>query len=226
LSHKSAGDRPPAKFKQPPWLTENLMRICVIGLQGAVEEHIEVTKLAMRQMNLAGEVVRASSPDDLRECSGIIIPGGESTTIGKLMQKSGMLDLVRNLGLSGVPIMGTCAGMILMAKRGDEQVERTGQPLLGLVDMEVVRNAFGRQRESFETDLEISVLSGPPFRAVFIRAPAASRVWGDAKSIAEFNGRIVGVLQRNFLALAFHPELADDTRLHEFFLRMCLKSPA
>jgi 5'-phosphate synthase pdxT subunit len=202
------------------------MRICVIGLQGAVEEHIEVTKLAMRQMNLAGEVVRASSPDDLRECSGIIIPGGESTTIGKLMQKSGMLDLVRNLGLSGVPIMGTCAGMILMAKRGDEQVERTGQPLLGLVDMEVVRNAFGRQRESFETDLEISVLSGPPFRTVFIRAPAASRVWGDAKSIAEFNGRIVGVLQRNFLALAFHPELADDTRLHEFFLRMCLKSPA
>jgi len=198
------------------------LKICVIGLQGAVEEHMEMTRRTMEKMGLEGEVVWARGPEALAGCSGIIIPGGESTTIGRLMQNSGMLEAVRNLGLSGVPIFGTCAGMIMLAKKGDEQVERTGQPLLGLMDMEVVRNAFGRQRESFEVDLEIPILEGRPFRAVFIRAPAVKRVWGDARVVAEFNGRIVGVLQRNFLALAFHPELTDDTRLHEFFLKMCL----
>ncbi|MEM1689118.1 MAG: pyridoxal 5'-phosphate synthase glutaminase subunit PdxT [Candidatus Hadarchaeales archaeon] len=202
------------------------IRICVIGLQGAVEEHIEMTKKTMQKMGIEGEVIWARNVEDLLDCSGIIIPGGESTTIGKLMQTSQMFETVRKLGLSGTPVFGTCAGMIILAKKGDEQVERTGQPLLGLMDMEVVRNAFGRQRESFEADIEIPIIEGGLFRAVFIRAPAVKRVWGDARVIAEFGGRIVGVLQKNFLALAFHPELTDDTRLHEFFLKMCLKPPA
>lgn len=202
------------------------LKVCVIGLQGAVEEHIETMRKTMRKMGVEGEVVWARNTKDLSNCSGIIIPGGESTTIGKLMQTSGMLEVVRSLGASGTPIFGTCAGMIILAKKGDEQVERTGQPLLGLMDTEVVRNAFGRQRESFEADIELPIIEGGPFRAVFIRAPAVKKVWGDARVIAEFNGKIVGVLQRNFLALAFHPELTDDTRLHEFFLKMCLKPPA
>jgi 5'-phosphate synthase pdxT subunit len=197
------------------------MRIGVVGLQGAISEHLEITELAMKKLGMKGEVVWVGGLKHLEGIDGIIIPGGESTTIGKLMQRVGIFDRVKQLGLEGLPILGTCAGMIVLAKRGDEQVKRTGQPLLGLIDMEVVRNAFGRQRESFEADLEIPILGEKSLKGVFIRAPAVKRVWGDAKIIAEFRGRIVGVLQRNFIAVAFHPELTTDTRLHEYFLQMC-----
>jgi 5'-phosphate synthase pdxT subunit len=113
--------------------------------------------------------------------------------------------------------------MVLLAKKGDEQVRRTGQPILGLIDMAVVRNAFGRQRELFEADLEVPILGKEPFPGVFIRAPAVKEVWDGAEVIAEFQGKIVGVRQRNLIAVAFHPELASDTRLHELFLKMCKK---
>jgi 5'-phosphate synthase pdxT subunit len=197
------------------------MKIGVIGLQGAVDEHLYATRAAMQALGIRGEVAWVSNLAQLAGIDGVIIPGGESTTIGKLMQRTGLFERVRELGLGGTPIFGTCAGMILLAKQGGEQVERTGQPLLGLMDMEVVRNAFGRQRESFETDLNIPLLGGAPFKAVFIRAPIARRVWGDARVIAEFNGRIVGVLHRSCLAVAFHPELTGDMRLHAYFLGMC-----
>jgi 5'-phosphate synthase pdxT subunit len=197
------------------------MRVGVVGLQGAVSEHIDATRAAMERMGVSGSVEWIDRPGRLREIDGVIIPGGESTTIGKLMERTGLLERVRELAKAGLPIMGTCAGMILLAKKGDEQVNRTRQPLLGLMDMEVERNAFGRQRESFEVDLRVSILEGGPFRAVFIRAPAVRRVWGSAQVIAQFNGRIVGVLQHAMLALAFHPELTPDTRIHEYFLQMC-----
>jgi len=199
------------------------MKIGVIGLQGAVSEHIEATRRAMERLGIRGEVIWAGEPADLEDVDGVIIPGGESTTIGKLMQRTGTFELVKQLAESGVPILGTCAGLIVLAKRGDEQVMRTGQPLLGLMDIAVIRNAFGRQRESFEAGLEIPLLGEKPFRCVFIRAPAVREVWGDAEVIAEFQGKIVGVRQRNMLAVAFHPELTPDTRLHEYFLRMCKK---
>jgi 5'-phosphate synthase pdxT subunit len=197
------------------------MKIGVIGVQGAVSEHIEATKRAMINLGLEGEVVWVGRPEHLDGVTGVIIPGGESTTIGKLMRRTGTFDSVRRLGENGAPILGTCAGLIALAKRGDEQVMRTGQPLLGLMDIAVVRNAFGRQRESFEVELEIPVLGEKPFPCVFIRAPAVSEVWGDAEVIAEFRGRIVGVRQRNLTAVAFHPELTPDTRLHEYFLNLC-----
>lgn len=200
------------------------MRIGVIGLQGAVSEHIEAAGQAMRRLGIRGEALWIDRSSELEGVDGLIIPGGESTTIGKLMQATGLFERVRELGLMGTPILGTCAGMIVLAKRGDEQVERTRQPLLGLMDMSVVRNAFGRQRESFEVDLEIPAFGEGPFRCVFIRAPAVREVWGDARALAEFNGRIVAVQQRNLLALAFHPELTPDTRAHEYFLRMCLEA--
>ncbi|MEM2459826.1 MAG: pyridoxal 5'-phosphate synthase glutaminase subunit PdxT, partial [Candidatus Hadarchaeales archaeon] len=110
---------------------------------------------------------------------------------------------------------------ILLAKEGDEEVRRTGQPLLGLMDMKVIRNAFGRQRESFEADLRVEGLKGGPFRGVFIRAPIVERLWGEARAIAEFEGKIVGVRQGKMLALSFHPELTSDTRIHEYFLQLC-----
>ncbi|RLG56425.1 MAG: pyridoxal 5'-phosphate synthase glutaminase subunit PdxT [Hadesarchaea archaeon] len=199
------------------------MRIGIIGLQGAVSEHLEATRRAMEKLNMNGETIWINEPAQLREIDGVIIPGGESTTIGKLMQRTGTFERVKELAKSGIPVLGTCAGLVLLAKRGDEQVARTGQPLLELMDIAVVRNAFGRQRESFEVDLKIPLLGEEPFRCVFIRAPAVSEVWSDVEVLARFQGKIVGVRQRNMIAVAFHPELTPDTRLHEYFLRMCEK---
>jgi len=197
------------------------MKIGVIGLQGAVSEHIEAIKRAMQKLGIKGEVVWAGRPEQLEDLDGIIIPGGESTTIGKLMLTTGLFEKVRQKATNGIPILGTCAGLITLAKRGDEQVIRTKQPLLGLMDISVIRNAFGRQRESFEVDLEIPILGEEPLRAVFIRAPAVEEVLGDVQVLAKFQGKIVAVKQGNLIAVAFHPELTPDTRLHEYFLRMC-----
>ncbi|MDH5686008.1 MAG: pyridoxal 5'-phosphate synthase glutaminase subunit PdxT [Hadesarchaea archaeon] len=197
------------------------MKIGIIGLQGAVSEHLEATKRAMQKLGIESEVVWVDSPEQLERVDGIIIPGGESTTIGKLMLRTGLFERVKQLAAGGTPILGTCAGLIVLAKRGDEQVMRTEQPLLGLMDISVIRNAFGRQRESFEVDLEIPALGERFYSAVFIRAPAVEEVWGDAQILAKFQGKIVAVQQGKLLAVAFHPELTPDTRLHEYFLQMC-----
>ncbi len=197
------------------------MRIGVIGLQGAVSEHIEITKTAMKKLGISGNVVWVGRAKDLENVDGIIIPGGESTTIGKLMKKVGIFDAVQKLGRDGLPILGTCAGMIVLAKHGDEQVERTRQPLLELMDIEITRNAFGGQRESFEADLEIPKMNAKNVRGVFIRAPAIKRVWGGAEVLAEFNGKIIAAKQENMIAVAFHPELTTETWLHEYFLKAC-----
>jgi 5'-phosphate synthase pdxT subunit len=199
------------------------VKVGVVGLQGAVSEHIDAVKRAMKKLGIAGEVMWVNRPKQLDRVNGVIIPGGESTTIGRLMKVSEIFERVRRMGEDGLPILGTCAGMVLLAKKGDEQVRRTGQPILGLMDMAVVRNAFGRQRESFEADLEVPILGKEPFPGVFIRAPAVKEVWDGAEVIAEFQGKIVGVRQRNLIAVAFHPELASDARLHELFLKMCKK---
>ncbi|MEM2866576.1 MAG: pyridoxal 5'-phosphate synthase glutaminase subunit PdxT [Candidatus Hadarchaeales archaeon] len=197
------------------------MRIGVLGLQGAISEHLSSVRRALKALGLRGEAVWVSRKEHLDGVEGLILPGGESTTIGKLMVTTGLFERVREEARGGLPVMGTCAGLILLAKEGDEEVRRTGQPLLGLMDMKVIRNAFGRQRESFETDVRVEGLKGGPFRGVFIRAPAVERVWGEARVVAEVEGRIVGVRQGKLLALSFHPELTDDTRLHEHFLELC-----
>jgi 5'-phosphate synthase pdxT subunit len=202
------------------------MKIGVIGLQGAVSEHIDATKRAMQKLGIKGEVVWAGRPEQLEDLDGIIIPGGESTTIGKLMLTTGIIEKVRKKAAKGTPILGTCAGLITLAKHGDDQVVRTRQPLLSLMDIKVVRNAFGRQRESFETDLDIPILGKEPIRAVFIRAPAVEKVSGDVQVLAKFQDKIVAVKQGNIIAVAFHSELTPDTRLHEYFLRMCQKARA
>lgn len=184
------------------------MEIGVLALQGAFREHCKLLK----DCGVEGREIR--KPEHLEGIEGLIIPGGESTTIGKLMVDFGLMEPVRKMALEGLPIFGTCAGLVLMAK----EIQGSNQPRLGLMDIEVVRNGFGRQIESFEADLEISAVGIVSFRGVFIRAPYISRVSPNIGILATFEDKIVFARQGNFLACAFHPELTDDTRVHKYFL--------
>jgi len=188
------------------------LAVGVLSVQGAVREHLE----ALASLGVEARPVR--TPQEIAASNALIIPGGESTTIGKLMARYGLLQPVRDLVAAGKPLMGTCAGMILMAK--NIQNSAADQPSLTLMGITVQRNAFGRQVESFETDIEVKGIDGRPVRAVFIRAPIITAVNGDVEVLATHQGRIVAARQRNMLALAFHPELTDDSRVHEYFVKM------
>ncbi|WP_219834775.1 pyridoxal 5'-phosphate synthase glutaminase subunit PdxT [Paenibacillus sp. R14(2021)] len=191
------------------------MKIGVLALQGAVAEHIRSIEAA------GGEGVAVKRTEELHELDGLIIPGGESTTIGKLMRKYGFIDAVRLFSEQGKPIFGTCAGLIVLAERieGQEDVH------LQLMDMTVARNAFGRQRESFETDLTIKGIT-EPVRAVFIRAPLIKEVSPEVDVLSTYNGEIVTARQGHLLVSSFHPELTDDYRLHAYFLEMAKEAAA
>ncbi len=155
-------------------------------------------------------------PEHLEGIDGLIVPGGESTTIGQLMQTYALVEPIRRLAASGAPIWGTCAGLILMAT--DVGAD---QPLIGLMDVTIQRNAFGRQLDSFETDLEIDGIEGGPYHAVFIRAPVVTRTGPDVTILARLeDNRIVAVRQNYLLGTAFHPELTDDLRMHRLFVDM------
>jgi 5'-phosphate synthase pdxT subunit len=195
------------------------MKVGVISVQGAFPEHIAMAEQAMRHLGRTGTAISVKRVSDLDGAGAVIIPGGESTTISRLMVRFGIFDRILELAHEGVPIMGTCAGLVLLAKEGDEGVSRTETRLLGLMDMAVDRNAFGRQRESFETELRIKGMD-KAFPAVFIRAPIIRRLWGGAEEIARYKDGIVMVRQENLLALSFHPELSKDTRVHEMLIGM------
>jgi 5'-phosphate synthase pdxT subunit len=184
----------------------------VLAVQGDVQEHLR----ALRRLGAEARSVR--TPEEVAAVEGLIIPGGESTTIGKLVARYGLLAPLRELADSGRALFGTCAGMILMAKtiiaRADDQ------PALGVMDISVQRNAFGRQIDSFEADIEVQGISGGPVRAVFIRAPAITAVENGVEVLATHEDRVVAARQGNLLALAFHPELTDDVRVHDYFVNM------
>ena len=186
------------------------MRIGVLALQGAFREHIHVLQ------HLGVDTVEVRLPEQLDGLDGLIIPGGESTTIGKLATTFNLMEPMREF-VKTKATWGTCAGMIFLAK--DAGLE---QPLLGVMDIEVDRNAFGRQVDSFEQDLDIKYLDDAPFHAVFIRAPLVSDILDDsAEVLAQLDdGRIVAVRQNHLLATSFHPELTDDDRLHRLFIEM------
>ncbi|GAB6100948.1 pyridoxal 5'-phosphate synthase glutaminase subunit PdxT [Thermococcus atlanticus] len=196
------------------------MRVGVIGVQGAVSEHIEASKKALENLGVDGEVFWLKRPEQLGSLDAIIIPGGESTTISRLMVKNGLFDKVRELGESGLPVMGTCAGLIMLSK---EVVGATPEQMfLELLDVRVNRNAYGRQVDSFEASLRLS-FDDEPFQGVFIRAPRIVELLSrEVKPIAWLGDRIVGVEQNSIIGLEFHPELTDDTRLHEYFLMKAL----
>jgi len=185
------------------------MRIGVLASQGAFVEHIAV----LRQLKVEALPVRLAT--ELNGLDGLIIPGGESTSISKLMLTSNLTDEVKSLAQDGLPIFGTCAGMILLANKNSDQDVAP----LGVMDIIVRRNAFGRQIDSFETELSIPVLGEKPFPAVFIRAPVIGRVNGKVEILARLaDGTAVAARQGKLLVSAFHPELTDDLRFHRYFL--------
>ncbi len=194
------------------------MKIGIVGFQGAITEHIEATEKAMKKMNIEGKAIWVEEKNQIDKINGLIIPGGESTTIGRLMQSSGIFNKIKELGDESLPIMGTCAGLILLAKRGSKEIKKTNQPLLQLMYIKVKRNAFGGQKESFETDITIPKLGNEPFNGVFIRAPAIIETGEKVTGLAKYKDKIVAAEQKNLLALAFHPELTSDTRFHQYFL--------
>jgi len=188
------------------------LRIGVLSLQGAFREHIQI----LRRLGAKASEVRL--PEHLHGLTGLIIPGGESTTIGKLAVTYGLMDPLRKFAAAH-PVWGTCAGLIFLAKETDSP-----QPLLGVMDIFAKRNAFGRQVDSFETDLFVPALengTAEPFHAIFIRAPYIAAVRGNADVIAELSdGTAVAVREGKWLATAFHPELTSDLRFHRYFLQM------
>lgn len=199
------------------------MNIGVLAIQGAVSEHVEVLEKVLKKLKIDGNVVYVRNVKDLDDISGLVIPGGESTTINRLMLITGMYEKIIELAKKGLPILGTCAGTILLAKEGDEQVKKTETKLLSLMEMKVLRNAYGRQVDSFEIDVKIPEIGDKPFRAVFIRAPTIEKVWDDTKIWGKYQDTIIGAKKGNILALTFHPELSDDLRIHEYFLRIIKK---
>jgi len=195
------------------------MRIGVIAIQGNVEEHVNAMRRALDRAGQEAEVIKIKHKGLVLTCNALILPGGESTTLGRLMEKEGLSEEIRTAAHEGIPIMGTCAGLVLLGKKGDELVKKTGQPLLSLMDITVNRNAFGRQKESFECLVDFKGLDSP-FNAVFIRAPSITGFGKNVEVLSEYNGVIIAARQKNLLALAFHPELTDDSRIHHYFLKM------
>jgi 5'-phosphate synthase pdxT subunit len=192
------------------------MRIGVLAVQGAFAEHIAVLR------KLKAEALPVRLPSELVSLDGLIIPGGESTTISQLMRDYDLSDKIKKLAESGLPILGTCAGLIILAKT----LSDASVPTLGLMDVTVRRNAFGRQRESFEAALNIPALGEKPFPGVFIRAPIIEQANGNASVLTRLDdGTIVAAQQEKLVATAFHPELTNDLRFHRYFLDIVANRP-
>jgi 5'-phosphate synthase pdxT subunit len=186
-------------------------KIGVLALQGGYAAHANVLR------RLGAEVIEVRLPEHLALCDALVMPGGESTTIIRLLQRNHLDTAIIDRAKAGMPIFATCAGLILLSKRIDAGAEQGGQPTLGLLDVAVVRNGFGRQLDSFEADLKIKGFDAP-VRAIFIRAPIIKDVGESVDVLTMVDDHIVMVQQGNILAAAFHPELLDDDRIHAYFL--------
>ena len=200
---------------------KNQLRIGVLGFQGDIEENVAAVKQAMEDMKVNGrvEIVRYSEEIDMVD--GMILPGGESTVQSALAAIQRSLPNLKKRIADGMPVLGTCAGMIMLSKRAfDHVVGDTRQKTMGNLEVVVERNAFGRQKDSFEADLKIDMLGKSPFRGVFIRAPAVTEAGKYVEVIARHANKIVAVRQKNIIGTSFHPELAGDVRMHRHFVRM------
>lgn len=194
-----------------------MIKIGILNLQGAVSEHLEMTLETIKKIGKKDEIIAkpVRYADEVAECDGIIISGGESTVIGKIIKERKIDKIIKK---NNIPVFGTCAGMVVLSKKTDYD-----QDILGIMDIEVSRNSFGRQIDSFENEITIF---GDKYPGVFIRAPSVSNILsknGEVKVLSELGSNIVAVKQGNNIALSFHPELTNDTRLHEYYLNEILR---
>ena len=197
------------------------LNIGVLAIQGDVAENIRSTQDALKELGKEGIVYPVKTPEQIAEVDGLIIPGGESTMIGQLSLVNGSLKLIKEKIESGMPVFGICAGLILLSKEAkDLVVGDTNQPLLDILDVQVERNSFGRQKESFEAEIAMDSIDIPKFYGVFIRAPSIIETGDNVETVSQFNETIVAVKQDNILATSFHPELTSDVSLHKYFVSM------
>jgi len=197
------------------------LTVGVLSIQGDVQENMLSAKSAIDELGLDGNVVDVRTPEEISQLDGLIIPGGESTTIGQLSLVNGSLKILKEKIQSGMPVLGICAGMIMLSNTANDKiVGKTDQPLLDILDIKLERNSFGRQKQSFESDISMDSINIPKFNGVFIRAPSVSDVGSDVEVLSKFNERIVAVKKGNVIGTAFHPELTEDTALHKYFINL------
>ena len=197
------------------------LTVGVLSIQGDVQENMLSVKSAIDELGLDGNVVDVRTPEEITQLDGLIIPGGESTTIGQLSLVNGSLKVLKEKIQGGMPVLGICAGMIMLSNTANDKiVGKTDQPLLDILDIKLERNSFGRQKQSFESDISMDSINIPKFNGVFIRAPSVSDVGSDVEVLSKFNERIVAVKKGNVIGTAFHPELTKDTALHKYFINL------
>ena len=193
----------------------------VLSIQGDVLENILSVRAAIDALGIDGTVTAVRTTDEISKVDGLVIPGGESTTIGQLSKFNGSLKILKEKIEQGMPVLGICAGMVLLSNNAnDKVVGKIDQPLLDILDIKLERNSFGRQRESFESDISLNSIGIPTFNGVFIRAPSISDVGSDVEILSKFNEKIVAVKKNNVIAVAFHPELTTDISLHKYFVNL------
>ncbi len=200
------------------------VNIGILAVQGDVAENVSATRMAMDELGIEGIVSEVKSPDQIADLDGLVIPGGESTVIGTLSLVNGSLKKIKEKIASGMPVLGTCAGMILLSKKAkDKVVGEMEQPLLDYLDIRIERNAFGRQKDSFEAEISLEKIGIPAFRGVFIRAPSVLEAGKNVEVLSKIDEKIVAVKQGNIIGTSFHPELTEDLSLHKYFLTLVQK---
>jgi 5'-phosphate synthase pdxT subunit len=193
----------------------------VLSIQGDVLENILSVEAAIDALDIDGTVTAVRTPDEISNVDGLVIPGGESTTIGQLSKFNGSLKILKEKIEQGMPVLGICAGMVLLSNDvNDKVVGKIDQPLLNILDIKLERNSFGRQRESFESDISLNSIGIPKFNGVFIRAPSISEIGSDVEVLSKFNEKIIAVKKNNVIGVAFHPELTSDISLHKYFVNL------
>ena len=200
------------------------VNIGVLAVQGDVTENVMATKMAIEDLGIEGSVNEVKTPEQIAQLDALIIPGGESTVIGTLSLVNGSLKKIKEKIANGMPVLGICAGMILLSKKAkDRVIGEMDQPLLDFLDVKIERNAFGRQIDSFESDISLDKIGIPNFQGVFIRAPSIIEVGKDVEVLAKFNENIIAVKQGNIVGTSFHPELTGNLDLHKYFVDLVRK---
>ena len=200
------------------------LTVGVLSIQGDVKENVLSAKAAVDELGVDIKVVEVKTSDEISSLDGVIIPGGESTTIGELSLANGSLKVLKEKIENGMPTLGICAGMIMLSKTASDRiVGKTDQPLLDILDITLERNSFGRQKQSFEADVSLNSINISKFNGVFIRAPSISDVGSDVEILSKFNEKIVAVKKGNVIGVSFHPELTQDVSLHKYFVSLVQK---